>query len=122
VDDVLDHVRETVGPGVHVAQAGRYTIGPSPAADTSSPEYRLLQRTISQVFPGTLTAPNLLSGGTDTRHYERLTRNIYRLVPVHIKAADLKRFHRTNERVGVADYAGGVRFYAQLLRNAGARF
>jgi carboxypeptidase PM20D1 len=122
VAGVLAHVRRTVGVGVKVAQEGRHAIEPSATSDTDAAEYRLLQRTVAQVFPGTLVSPNLLSGGTDTRHYERLTANIYRFVPVHANAKDLLRIHGTDERVAVADYAGAVRFYAQLLRNAAVRF
>jgi carboxypeptidase PM20D1 len=71
-----------------------------------------------QTFPGTVVAPNLLSGGTDTKHYRHLTRNVYRFLPIRLKAEDFGRLHGTDERLGVKNYAEVVRFYAQLLRNA----
>jgi len=120
VASVLDHVRKTVGPGVKVAQEGLHATDPSPESDTAAPEFRLLQRTVAEALPGTLIAPNLLAGGTDTRHYERLTRNVYRFLPIRVTARDLRRLHGTDERVGVEDYASAVRFYARLLKNAGA--
>ena len=64
-----------------------------------------------------IVTPNLLSGATDTRHYRRLSRNVFRFIPVRVKAADLARLHGTNERVGIENYGEIVRFYAQLLRN-----
>lgn len=118
VASVLEHVRGTVGPGVQVAVSGNQQTEPSPTSSTDGPAFRLLQETVSQVFPGTLASPNLLAGGTDTKHFQRLSGNVYRFIPVTITAGDLGRIHGTNERVGIEDYAGAVRFYAQLVRNA----
>ena len=118
VESVLEHVREIVGPGIQVAVSGVQATEPSPESQTDAGPFRLLQTTLSQVFPGTLASPNLLSGGTDTKHFQKLSQNVYRFIPVPVTAEDLERFHGTNERVGVQDYAGAVRFYAQLVRNA----
>ncbi|HET9226762.1 MAG TPA: M20/M25/M40 family metallo-hydrolase, partial [Thermoanaerobaculia bacterium] len=117
IQSVLEHVRETVGPGIEVAVSG-IASEPAPESSSDGDSFRLLQTTISQVFPGTLAAPNLLSGGTDTKHFQKLSENVYRFIPVPITAEDLERVHGTNERVSVEGYAGAVRFYAQLVRNA----
>ncbi|HWM90036.1 MAG TPA: M20 family peptidase [Thermoanaerobaculia bacterium] len=118
VASVLEHVRETVGPGIQVSVSGTLVSEPSPQSKTDEGAFRLLQTTLAQVFPGTLAAPNLLAGATDTKHFRKLSPNVYRFIPVSITAEDLERIHGTNERVGVQDYAGAVRFYAQLVRNA----
>ncbi|HYN20921.1 MAG TPA: M20 family peptidase [Thermoanaerobaculia bacterium] len=118
VASVLEHVRNTVGPGVQVAISGNVSTEPSPESRTDTASFRLLQTTLAEVFPGVLASPNLLSGGTDTKHYRGLSPNVYRFIPVPVTAEDLGRFHGTNERVGIEDYVGAVRFYAQLVRNA----
>jgi len=117
IEDVLRRVRETVGPEIRVSATGVTKTEPSPESQDSAPEFALLQRTLAQLFPGTVVSPNLLSGGTDTKHYLRLSRNVYRFLPIRMKAEDLARLHGTNERVGVENYGEIVRFYAQLLRN-----
>lgn len=117
VADVLRHVRETVGSGIHASPTGVVRGEPSGESDTGAPGFLLIQRTLAQTFPGTVVSPNLLSGGTDTKHYVRLSRNIYRFLPIRMKEEDLGRLHGTNERVGVENYGEAVRFYAQLLRN-----
>lgn len=121
IEDVMRHVRETVGRGIEVRRTGTSNSEPSPEADAGAPAFSLLQTTLAQVFPGIVVAPNLLSGGTDTKHYRTLSRNIYRFVPVRMRAEDLSRFHGTNERVEVENYGEIVRFYAQLLRNGAGR-
>jgi carboxypeptidase PM20D1 len=118
IASVLEHVRQTVGLGIQVAVSGTMASEPSPESPTDADSFRLLQTTLSQVFPGMLAAPNLLSGGTDTKHFQKLSPNVYRFIPVAVTAGDLERIHGTNERVSVQDYAGAVRFYAQLVRNA----
>lgn len=117
VADVLEHVRAHAGPDVQVAARQATATEPSPESDAESPAFRLIQTTITQVFPGTLVSPNLLGGGTDTKHFQALTPNVYRFLPAHIQKGDLSRVHGTNERIGVEDYAGIVRFYVQLIRN-----
>ncbi|HEX9940402.1 MAG TPA: M20 family peptidase [Thermoanaerobaculia bacterium] len=114
---VLRHVRTTVGPGIKVAPVSPFNSEPSPESDVAAPAFGLIQKTLAQVFPGSVVSPNLLPGATDTRHYVRLSRNVYRFAPVRMKAEDLSRIHGTNERVGVENYGEVVRFYAQLLRN-----
>lgn len=118
VKDVLEHVRATVGPEIQVAVSGQLSVEPSTESRTDAASFRLLQTTLAQVFPGMLASPNLLSGGTDTKHYRNLSPNVYRFLPVPVTDEDLGRFHGIDERIGIEDYAGAVRFYAQLVRNA----
>ena len=68
--------------------------------------------------PGTVVAPSLMIGGTDSRHFSAISDNIYRFSPVRARAEDLPRFHGTNERIATSNLAELVRFYHQLLRNA----
>lgn len=89
----------------------------SPVSPTQSPSYQLLNKTVREVFPGTLVSPGLMIGATDSRHFQALSDHIYRFSPVRAKPEDLSRFHGTNERISVANYAELIRFYHQLLRN-----
>lgn len=122
IEGVLAHVRATVGPEIQVAKTGTFENEPSPQSDAEAPGFAVLQRTLGEVFPGIVVAPNILSGGTDTKHYQELSSNVYRFVPMRLGEGDMSRFHGTNERVAVDNYADAVRFYAQLVRNtAGPR-
>jgi carboxypeptidase PM20D1 len=117
VESVLEHVRAQAGPEVEVSGRQATATEPSPESAVESPAFRLIQTTIAQVYPGALVAPNLLGGGTDTKHFQGLSPNVYRFLPVRVRAEDLARFHGTDERIGVENYAGVVRFYVQLIRN-----
>jgi carboxypeptidase PM20D1 len=113
---VLDHVRQTVGDTtVHVEGRGREA---SPVADYAAPEFKVVEKTIGQVFPDAIPVPFLMIGGTDTRHYEGLTRHVYRFNPIVATTELVSGAHGTNERVRADDFVRAARFFAQLIRNA----
>lgn len=87
----------------------------SPVASTRSEPYRLINRTVREVFPGTLVAPGLMLGGTDSRHFVGISDQIFKFSPVRAKAEDLARFHGTNERISLDNLAELIRFYHRLL-------
>jgi carboxypeptidase PM20D1 len=118
VRDVLAHVQRVVGDtAVHVTVSG-FSNNPSPVADYGSPQYALLEKTIAQLFPRAVPVPFLMVGGTDTRHYEALTRNIFRFNPFVATPDLISGAHGTNERIRVEDFVRGVKFFAQLIENA----
>ena len=116
---VLEHVREVVNDAtVDVRALEGMSTNASPVSDVEAEPFQLLARTIRQVIPGTVVTPWLLVGGTDSRHYGRLTPNVLRFVGDALGPDDLRRVHGTDERVGVQAYADAVRVYLQLLKNA----
>ena len=121
VEGVLEHVRRvTADPRVTVEISDTHTaLEPSPESRTDSAGFALLSRTIREVHPDVVIAPNLVLGGTDARYFHALSDSVYRFGPLRLNADDLKRPHGTNERVDAADYLDSVRFYVRLLQNAG---
>jgi carboxypeptidase PM20D1 len=119
VQSVLDHVNQTINdPQVKVAKYGETANEPSAVSSTDSNGYQSLQRTIRQIFQGTIVAPSQVISATDSRHYAALSNSIYRFAPIILRAEDLKRIHGTNERISVENYAQCVRFYHQLILNS----
>jgi carboxypeptidase PM20D1 len=57
-------------------------------------------------------------GGTDSRHMTAVADHIFRFSPVRARGADLSRFHGTDERMSVANYADLIRFYQAFIRNS----
>lgn len=118
VQGVLSHIARVVGDTmVKVRQLGNAR-EPSAITPFDSPEYAALEKTISQLYPDALPTPYLLGAATDTRHYEPLTKHIFRFAPAVVTAPLISGAHGTNERIPLADFAYGVKFWAQLIRNA----
>lgn len=115
---VIDHLRRVIDdPGITIAISPGSKPEASPVSDTSSDGYGALVSAIRQVFPDALVAPGLLVGSTDSPHYLDLTDNSFRFLPLRMTSDDVPRFHGTNERIAIDNYADIIRFYVQVLRN-----
>lgn len=117
-DSVMQHVRRTIDdPAIEITVLpGDFPSSRIASADSAG--YRTISRTVRELFPGTLVAPGLMLGATDSRHFEPFTDNVYRFSPIRAKPEDLARFHGTNERISLANLAELVRFYHRLLQQS----
>jgi carboxypeptidase PM20D1 len=116
VATVLEHVRRVVDdPRIGVAALDGAQ-EPSPESPVDTPSFALLERTIRAVYPDAAVAPYLTIGGTDSRHYDKISANIYRFTPFVGDKDDLARIHGTNERAAVEYYIHAVQFFVELLR------
>ena len=88
---------------------------PTKVTSTTSEQYRLLNRTVREVFPGVLVAPGLYLAGSDSVHFLDLSDNIFRFSPIRVTPQDVSRLHGTNERISVENLAELIRFYHRLL-------
>ena len=85
----------------------------------NTPQFNLLVTTIRQVFPKTIVVPGLSPGGTDSKHFQGLTSNIYRFIPFDRYQGRIKGVHGTNEKLSIKSLRDGVTFYVQLIKNTG---
>jgi carboxypeptidase PM20D1 len=90
----------------------------SPVSPTQSASYQLINKTVRELFPGTVVAPGLMIGATDSRHMIEIADHVYRFSPVRAKPEDLPRFHGTNERITEANLVELIRFYHRLVQQA----
>lgn len=119
-ESVLARVRQVIDDS-RVTATGReasLSSEPSAVSPVDAEGYRLIERTIRGIFPGTLVAPNVSNGASDSRFFTRISPQVYRFVPLVLRSEDLPRIHGIDERVGVAAYADLVRFYRQLIKDA----
>jgi carboxypeptidase PM20D1 len=103
---------------VGLAIAGRFHSEPPPVADTHSVGYALIKRAIGEIAPDAVVAPCLVLGGTDSRHYTRLTSAVYRFGAMRINPEDLTTIHGTNEKLTFENCELLERFYVRLLSNS----
>ena len=117
IGTVVAHVRKVIDdPRVRVRTLP-FGSEPSPVSSPRAPAFEWIARTIRQVFSETQVTPSLVVGATDSRHFVRLSRNIYRFAPLRLAARDVRRVHGVNERIAVQHYLDAIRFYIQLFKN-----
>jgi len=113
--DVQQHVKTTVANDRFEYKVVGGAAEPSRITPTESSSYKLIERSVRELFPGTVVVPGLMVGGTDSKHFEIVSDHIYKFSPVRAKPEDLARFHGTNERVSIANLAELIRFYHRLV-------
>ena len=77
-----------------------------------------MQQAARNVYNEALIAPYLMFAGSDARHYDMVSDNTYRFLPVLITGEDLNRMHGTNEHISVENFINAIKFYAELIQNA----
>jgi carboxypeptidase PM20D1 len=92
---------------------------PSPVSGLSGPSIDVLSATILEVFPQAIVAPYVVLGGTDARHFSRISPTVYRFSPFELSKAERASMHAVNEAIPVASLAKGVEFYQRLIRRMG---
>ncbi|MBB6481429.1 M20/M25/M40 family metallo-hydrolase [Spirochaeta isovalerica] len=77
--------------------------------------YRLIESVIGGVFKGAVTAPYMMTGATDSKHYRNVCRNIYRFSPMSLKSEEIALIHSADERISRENYRKAIQFYMTLL-------
>ncbi len=111
------HLRRALGNDAIQIKAYPGNSEPSPVSPTDSAGYLAVQQAVREVFTDAVVAPGLMTAATDSRHFTGLSDSVYRFSPYRVKSEDLARFHGTNERLAISNYAEMIQFYHQLLRN-----
>ena len=113
------HLRKALANDAIRIEAYAGNAEPSPISSTEARGYAAIARSVREVFPEAVVAPGLMTAATDSRHFSLVSDAVYRFSPLQMKGDDLPRFHGTNERLAVDNYARMIRFYHQLLRSTG---
>lgn len=89
---------------------------PSPVSEISGEAFEALAQTIREVYPGTVVVPYVVMGGTDSRHFARISSRVYRFSPFEFSKADRASMHAVNESIEIRSLSLGVEFYLRLIR------
>lgn len=118
VESVQAAVKRIVADeGIEVAPLGP-GFNPSRLSTSRSESFRLIERTVREVFPDAVVAPGLMLAASDARHFDGISDASYRFMPIRFDSADLQRPHGTDERIAVDQLVDMVRFYHRLLSQA----
>ncbi len=116
-EEVQKHIVETIKDDRITVKSISNRNEPSPVSDYESASYKTIAKTVRQLMPTAIVTPGLISGGTDTKHYEPISENAYRFFPVRINQNNMTGFHGINEHIAVENYKEVVQFYYQLIQN-----
>ena len=61
----------------------------SPISSIHSVGYKAIATAVRSIWPNAVVAPSLMVGNTDTRHYLKLCKDVYRFCPTYMRPNDV---------------------------------
>ncbi|XP_045121424.1 N-fatty-acyl-amino acid synthase/hydrolase PM20D1-like isoform X2 [Portunus trituberculatus] len=119
IKEVIQYDKKVINdPSVKIMEVEGTEAHPvSPHGPDVAP-WRLLTASIHHHFPDAITAPGVLIGYTDTRHYLPLTARVYRFNPTFMLDLEMSIIHGHDERISVSSFTSAVSFYHHLILKA----
>ncbi|RIW28837.1 M20/M25/M40 family metallo-hydrolase [Bacillus salacetis] len=116
LQDVKTFIEETIeDDSIKVEVEG------SEATKVSSVEgepFQKVQQAAKNVYNDAVIAPYLMFAGSDAKHYDSVSDNTYRFLPVQITSEDLNRMHGTNEHISIDNYLNAIKFYIEIIKES----
>ncbi|MEP1470156.1 MAG: M20/M25/M40 family metallo-hydrolase [Halieaceae bacterium] len=122
-DELKEIVRDKIDdPTIAIAFSDSVSLGENlPIADKNGMGFKAISDSILAVEPEAVVVPGLFLATTDTRHYGKLTKNIYRFhASMSLSTEDAAVVHGTNERISVQALERAINITTQLVRRAGS--
>ena len=116
-DKAEARIRRAVGDEAVSFRRGPWA-EPSPYSETEGSEgWARLKSAVERTWPDALVSPSLMLAGSDSRHYGRISRNVYRFGPLELSKEERGTIHGNNERVPLAKVVKCAEFYLRLIRS-----
>ena len=114
LEDVEAFIVETIDDeGITVTLEGSEA---SNVSSTDGPQFKSIQQAARNVYEDAIIAPYLMFAGSDAKHYDSISDNTYRFLPVQITSEDLNRMHGTNEHISISNYLNAIKFYIEIMK------
>jgi carboxypeptidase PM20D1 len=94
----------------------KINIDASPITPTDGPAFKKIEEICYQVMPDVVPVPFLLMGGTDSRHYDAVSKGVVKFAA----SIDAKGYHGIDERLPISDFERMIFFYSLLIRESGS--
>jgi carboxypeptidase PM20D1 len=114
VADVVDHLRKVIkDEQVHidVVEEGEA----SPVSPVDDDAFRLIESTVTELFPDAVPAPYVMMAATDSRHFTAICPRVYRFAPFRMSKAQRQAIHSYDEHLGVDAFLLGIDWYQRLI-------
>ena len=119
VEKIKKHIVKTINdPDIIVnILENDFVSNPSKVSSVMSLEFDIIHKTIKEIFKEVIVAPGLVVATTDSRHYQDISKNIYRFMPITLNEHDISMIHGKNERISKESYLKMIQFYIQFIKN-----
>jgi carboxypeptidase PM20D1 len=116
-DDAIAHVRAVIQNDQIEITSSDWAIK-SKVASTDNIGFKSIKTAVETVYPGSIVAPSLMFGATDSRMYNDLSDNIYRFHGMEITMKQVGTIHGTDEHISINSMANAVEVAKQIIVNS----
>lgn len=88
-----------------------------PETDIQGDAYKLISKVTKETYGDVVISPFIMLGGTDSRHFTKISDNVIRFSPMIVSGEDRKGIHGLDEKIKVEALGKMVEFYKRLLNN-----
>ena len=74
-----------------------YSDDPCPIVDFNGEQFKLVEQTINEIYPGIGVCPYVMTGGTDAKYYKEVSENCIRFAPLYIDKAQVPVFPNSSD-------------------------
>jgi carboxypeptidase PM20D1 len=120
VNEAVAHIRKAIRDDA-VSVTAQNPSEPSPVSARQGDGWEHVIGAISRVHPDAIVTPYVMLGASDSRHFTRIADAVYRFTPFELSLAERGALHAVNERIRVATWLKGIRFYEELIGSLAAR-
>jgi carboxypeptidase PM20D1 len=114
VAEAREHVRAAIGDaGIEVRV--EHASEPSPISPMTGPTWQRVAAAVRAVAPEAVPTPYVMMAASDARHFTGISDAVYRFMPFELSAEERATLHAIDERLGVATWLRGIRFYREIV-------
>lgn len=95
-----------------------YSEGPCPVLSFTSPQFKMVEDVIGDVYPGIGVSPYIMTGGTDAKFYSEVCDNCIRFAPLYIDNQQYGSIHGLDENIYQGTLPMGVDFYKEIIKRS----
>lgn len=115
IESTKQHIENTISDKIKVEPVGFLT-NPSPVSSIDSENFKILEKTIRDMFPTSIVVPGLVGGGTDARYFYEIADDVYRFYPIRLAPDSMTRFHGIDEKISKDNYKEIIEFAYHLIK------
>ncbi len=93
-------------------------MNPSPHSRTDTEGWRRLTQAVAETWPDAIVSPYMMFACSDSRHYCRISENVFRFSAMRLSADDRKRIHGNDERITELQLKEALAFYLRILQKS----
>ena len=81
-----------------------------------SMQFKIVEDTIHEIYPGIGVSPYIMTGGTDAKYYKDVCNYCIRFAPLYIDQQQYGSIHGLNENIYQGALPMGVDFYKEVIK------